>query len=236
MTAAQMHNEFEIVYEAIASGDAPGYEPYEVSILLTEAQEAVIKEFLVSGIEQSDITSVIIGPFIKVSTITSPDIAASATYNGAWEFVTDISNFWLIVGERLKETVGSASIKVRPISHSFWEANVDNPYKKPVSTEFYWRMLENSDTETKYIITGPTTISSYYIHYLEQPTPIIVPGVDDSKTIDGTTVDVTIFTEGLACKYNSVIHREIVKRAAENAAAYARDVEGFQLLKAKYKN
>ena len=51
MNASQMYNEFEIAYEAIASGDAPGYEPYEVSILLTEAQEAIIKDTITSGVE-----------------------------------------------------------------------------------------------------------------------------------------------------------------------------------------
>ena len=71
MTADQMYNEFEIVYEAIASGDAPGYEPYEVSILLTQAQDQIIKDLINTGIEFNDSKALVLGPFIETAEITS---------------------------------------------------------------------------------------------------------------------------------------------------------------------
>ena len=43
MTALEMKEMAEIVYESIASNDAPGYSLYEWSVLLTDAQEQVIK-------------------------------------------------------------------------------------------------------------------------------------------------------------------------------------------------
>ena len=79
MNASQMYNEFEILYEAIASGDAAGYEPYEISIILSEAQEQVIKDIVKTGLESNDVKSLVVGPFIK-PLVVNPSITASAMY------------------------------------------------------------------------------------------------------------------------------------------------------------
>lgn len=233
MNAAQMYNEWEILYEAIASGDAPGYEPYEVSVLLSEAQEQVLKEVVASGAERNDIRSLVIGPFIKVDTIT-PGASSSSTYANTLYFDQSTSDYWLIVNERLRQTPGSSTVEVKPVTHAFWDANKNNPYKQPSSTKYFWRLLENASGSSRFLITGPTEINTYYIFYLDKPDPIIVPGVDNGTTIDGTEVNAGIATSGLGCAYNSVIHRDIIRKAAENAAAYVKDTESFQLLKAGY--
>ena len=236
MTAAQMYNEFEIVYEAIASGDAASYEPYEISVLLTEAQGEILKELVKEGAEANDVRALVVGPFVKTEILTNPTTSPSDMYSDTYTFIQDTSDFWLIVGERLKETVDSSSVEVRPIDHEFWNANKDNPYKQPSSDSYFWRLLEYDDSGHKFVITGADTIYKYYISYLDKPDPIVVPGVPVNTVIDGTTVDAAIVLDGQDCVYNSIIHRDIVKRAAYNGAAYNNDTESFQLLKAQYGN
>jgi len=228
MTASQMYNEFEVTYEAIASDNAPGYEPYEVSILLTQAQDSIIRELASVGVEKDDVSALVLGPFIETSTYTTS--AASTMYPSTFEITVDEGDFWRIVNERLKESESGSTIDVRPIDHAFFEANKDNPFKKPDSTRYYWRFIQKNGSDANWCIYGPTAIHTYYINYLEKPDPIIVPGVSLSTVIDGTTINATIFNDGLDCKYNSVIHRTIIDRAAQRGKAIVGDPQGVQLL------
>jgi hypothetical protein len=228
MTAGQMYNEFEIAYEAIASGDAPGYEPYEASILLSQAQEEILKELIATGIEYSDSKALVLGPHILTDSITGA--SSSAVYPDTWEVTVDESEYWGIVNERLKETANGSTVEVKPIDHSFFNANKNNPFKKPDSDFYFWRFVEGSAGSTKWMVYGPTAIHTYYINYLDKPAPIIVPGVSLSTVIDGTEVTSTIVGDGLDCSFNSIIHRDIVNRAAKLGKAFIGDSEGFQLL------
>jgi len=228
MTADQMYNEFEIAYEAIASGDAPGYSPYEVSILLTQAQDNIIKNLVGTGLEYDDSKALVLGPQIETSTYTT--FASATMYPSTFTFEVDQTLFWSIVNERLKETNTGSTIEVKPIDHSYFAANVDNPYKKPVNTRYFWRFIEKGAINSNWYVYGPDSIHTYYINYLEKPDPIIVPGVDLDTVIDGTTVDATIVLDGLDCEYNSLIHRDIVNRAAKMGKAFIGDPQGFQLL------
>jgi hypothetical protein len=223
-----MYNEFEIAYEEIASKDAAGYEPYEVSILLTQAQDLVLKELISSGIENNDTKSLVLGPYID--TVTYEDSDTSEMYPDTKKIAADLSGFWGIVNERLKTSSGSASVEVKPIDHSFFEANRDNPFKQPDSSRYYWRFIEKEGNSSALMVYNPTTIYRYYINYLDKPDPIIVPGTALDTVIDGTTVTADIFNDGLDCAYNSIIHRNIINRAAKIGKAFAGDPQGVQLL------
>lgn len=230
MNAEQMYNEFEIAYEAIASGDAPGYEPYEVSILLTQAQEVVLKALLETGIEYNDKKSVVVGPHVYTTSYNQS--TTSTIYPSTFIIYVDPTDFWAVVNERVIETSGSDSIDVRPIDHAFFAANVDNPYKKPSRTRYFWRFIEQAnDGDARWLIYGPSAIYVYYINYLKKPDPIIVPGVDANVNIDGTVVTTSISTYGQDCAYNSIIHRDIIETAAAMGKAFMGDAQGVQLLR-----
>lgn len=230
MTAEQMYNEFEIAYEAIASGDAPGYEPYEVSILLTQAQDHILKTLIGTGLEYDDSKALVLGPFIDTTSYTV--FSNSSMYPNTFVFEVNQTSYWSVVNERLKETLTGSTVEVKPIDHAFFAANKDNPYKKPDSTRYYWRFIEKGPVHSYWMVYGPSAIHTYYINFLDKPDPIIVPGVSLSTVIDGTAVTATIVTSGLNCKYNSSIHRDIIKKAADLGKAYIGDSQGFQLLKA----
>jgi len=223
-----MYNEFEIAYEAIAGGDAPGYEPYQVSIILTQAQDKILKALIGNGIESDDTKSLVFGPFTQTESYSG--YSMSDMYPDTFVIEVDQTPYWSILNERLKQSAQGATIEVKSIDHATFAANVDNPYKKPDSTRYFWRFIEKGQVNSSWNIYGPTDIHTYYISYLDKPDPIIVPGVALSTVIDGITVDATIVSNGLECKFNSIIHRDIVLMAAKMAKAFIGDAQGLQLL------
>lgn len=50
MTPLEMKYEAELLYESIASADAPGYDNKEWSHILTMAQEEVVKRIIDNGL------------------------------------------------------------------------------------------------------------------------------------------------------------------------------------------
>lgn len=228
MKAEQMYNEFEIAYESIASGDAAGYQPYEVSILLSQAQDQVIKGLTSTGVEFSDNKALVFGPHIKTAHFTNS--TTSGNYPNTFVIAVDESDYWALINERLRQEPGAETIEVKPIDHAFFNANKDNPYKKPSADSYFWRLIEGNASDTLWLIYGPTGITDYYINYLKKPRAIIVPGVALSTIIDGTEVNSTIVTDGLDCSFNEIIHRDIILRAAQLGKAFIGDPQGFQLL------
>ena len=57
MTNSEFSNEFDVLYQNIASNQAPGLDAYEKSVFLTMAQEQIVLAFSVSP-------KVIVLPFI----------------------------------------------------------------------------------------------------------------------------------------------------------------------------
>lgn len=234
MTALEMKRMAEIVYESIASNDAPGYDSYEWSVLLSDAQEQIIQELVDKGIEYNDFTKLVFGSQILTSinhTITDDSILKNGC-TVTFTTPSSLDEIWLI----LKDTVNDdPDIKVIPVSYSFYNANIDNPFKKPKTNKF-WRLLYNNKL---YVVCPTSTLPSHYtIVYLKKPSPIIVPGVNSAiyPTVDGTTVTAGIVANGQNCEYHNTIHKKIVRAAAKLAKLYASDLQGWQAHLTEYKN
>jgi hypothetical protein len=223
-------------------GDVPGPQVGDtIEITVTTA-----------GILSIDVTSDTAGDAGSIGiqcTRYQPIWADSSMYSGI-VFEQDTSDMWAIVNERIQVSDGGAVVEVKPVEHAFLDANEENPFKKPRPGDFYWRVLQfGATTELfstpQFLLPTVTAFENYYINYLDRPTPIFVPGTT-TETIDGVTsgsnVDVdgigtgiNIQTNGLDCAYNSIIHRDIVLRAAKLGAAFVGDPESFQLLMNSYK-
>lgn len=232
MNATQMSYEFNVVYEAIASNDAPGYEPHEKSLILSTAQEEVLNDILEEGIEENEFNRLAISPLIKKIEVASGNITSNSHYSNG--YTIDIATASSITLDDVRYFVNeraNSDVDITPISHDFYKANKDNPFKNPDSTEF-WRLVNDlSDSATIYIITDSTALTTYKLDYLTKLTPIIVPGVTASNVIDGTTVDTTINTNGLDCTLHHSVHRKIINKAAQNADVYIQNQLGVQLRK-----
>jgi hypothetical protein len=225
MTAAEMLKMVEIVYESIASNNAPGYSEYEWSILLSEAQEEVIKNVIKEGAEKDDFNKLAIQTLSKRvanNTITTyPHIPYAFSVA---QDVLSLNDVWAIYKEVINN---SPKIKVKPISFDFYADNIKNPYKKPTE-KLAWRIVTGIATEIIIVLPANTPLTSYELYYIGKPSPIIVPGTPVYDTIFGTLVTSSIFTNGLDCNLSTLVHTDIVHLAAERAKLYISDLQGWQ--------
>jgi len=230
MDAAQFAYEFDVVYESIASDNAPGYEVHEKSIILSRAQEEILNDILEEGVEANEFNRLAVSPIFKKVSVTSGNISSNSHYTNG--YIVDLNssdsitlgNIRFILNER-----ANSDIDITPISYNFYKANKDNPYKNPDSDEFWRLILEGTSRAEVVIITDGTTLSSYKMEYIEKLTPIIVPGVTISTIIDDVTVDATYNSNGLTSCLHHSVHRKIITKAAQNADIYIKDQLGVQL-------
>ena len=238
LTAAEMQREAKLIYESIVSGDAPGYTPREWSELLTQAQEFVIQEIIEKGFDRNEKNRKSIDRLIKSATITGGSISAGHLDNSfTINLETDyyhIINKYVDVQDSVPATF--EKIKTVPISHQAYKSNINNPFRKPFvdnnnNDGLIWELVYNDSSNRQILVIVPNgyTVTNVYLDYLKDPEPIVVPYNYTSGTIEG--LDLTTVTTGQNCELSSIVQRDIVKKAANLAAAYTRDRLGYQMQK-----
>ena len=230
MTTAEACNElwqkFNLLWNNIASDKAPGLEKYEVSVFLTQAQEALVKEYfsgrynaVAEGFDdsirrQSDfrtlISTKVLSP-VSASDNTAKFNTRSTTR--AYEYPSDA---FLVLNEEVKVTATGGSIKylsVVPVSYDEYSRLMMRPYKYPPKG-MVWRLLTH---------TGEVSGNSYQVleligkfaagdsldyrmRYVKRPSPIILETLTGGLTIEGQTAQAE-------CKLPEHLHDEILQRA-----------------------
>jgi len=215
--------EVELAYESLASGGAPGYEPYQWSLILTKAQLEFIKEIVGQGLYVDQYNSLVLSPITDTS---------EATYIGSYsipnsylvEFDCEIDSIYRI----LRETVNNdTKVVISPRDLDFIERNLDNPFKNPTNTNF-WRILHNNNI---IIVTEGTSINSYEFDYIKYPRPIVAPGTP-TTVIDGFNYDSGLDTQW-DCELHKAAHPEIINKAARIADNYIKDIQDWQMKSAE---
>ena len=235
LTAAEMRYESKLIYESIVSGDAPGYTAREWSELLTQAQEYEVQKVIEDGLDNNEINRKSIDRLITNEVVSGGSIVSGDLDNSY--SVQLATNYYHILNKYANLTTSSQDhIKVLPISHQAYKSNINNPTKKPYVDDnnnegLVWELVTNDASKRQILIVIPTgyVLTNVTIDYLKDPVPIIVPFAYASGTIEG--LDLTANQAGLDCELSSIIQRNIVKRAADLAAAYSRDKLGYQLQK-----
>lgn len=250
MTLTEFSNEFDVLYDN-ASNSAPGLDAYEKSVFLTTAQEEIVLSYFSpkqnkprEGFDDSEKRQMDFSSIIKTYTFTKErdkgdkthllEPVTDSIYTGATSKanIEEIPDLLIIVNEfinvnRPKDTTTedeNASniipLTVVPIMYKEYARLMSKPFKRP---KYYqaWRILDNeNDNLTSYLIAGPKdTITSYSVRYVKKPRPIII------GDIDGLKIDGQPYNENNGCELDSILHREIIKRAVELAmAAYSNNV------------
>ena len=231
MTAEEMKYEGELLYESIASADAPGYTNKEWSYLLTAGQEKVVKEIIKKGLDRDErykkAISPILVPFEETSFTDNTDETPNSVSVVIDEDVVGVT--------RERVTIGSTIIQVKPITQEYYNANINNTLKKPDINYTYWRLDQlNGSDKVHVIITDLDDVADldkYQYIAVGKPTPIIVEDGDYDATygsIDG--VDFSDYTAGeLPSTLGTFIHRWIVQEAVNIAFASDKDQIGYQI-------
>lgn len=255
MTLTEFSNEFDVLYDNASNSapGLDAYE--KSVFLTTAQEEIVLSYFSPKqnkpreGFDDSEKRQMDFSSIIKTYTFDSTgeknkdggithllEAVDKSIYTGATSKanIGEIPDLLIIVNEfinvdRPEDSISTTEyertpniipLTVVPIMYKEYARLMSKPFKRP---KFYqaWRILDNEkDKLTSYLIAGPKdTITSYSVRYVKKPRPIIIGDTDELK-IDGQ-----LYNENKGCELDSILHREIIKRAVELAmAAYSNNV------------
>lgn len=220
MSAEEMDNIFDVLYNNVTSNQAPGLNAYEKSVFLTKGQNEILKNYF--------------NPKSKGNT-TQDGFDGSAKrqvdfstliYTWSKESDFDVSHFdprdntqsillpediMFVINEMVTviRNTKSVFLQVVPIKFDEYSRLMCKPYKRPLKYQA-WRLTNNDSSNSADIIIGPSdTLSKYTIRYVKRPTPIIVSNLD-GLSIEGKE-------DKLDCELDPILHEEILQRAVELA-------------------
>ena len=224
MTLQEFNTNFDLLYNNIASNQAPGLDEYEKSVFLTNAQLELVKNYFnpkgnkyQEGFDQSPKRQ------LDFSTITDLMVynITDALPNNVMRFNEDSivfpynDNFLFIIQELATVTDSvtrtDKNVNIRSITNVEYMMAMNKPYKYPFKHEG-WRIIHNTDDRTlELLLSYGDRLKSYKIRYIKRPTPIILTDLSTlGLTIDGISTPTD-------CILDEAMHAEIVQRAVELA-------------------
>ena len=228
MTTNEFEWEFDVLYNNIASNAAPGINSYEKSVLLTKAQDELIKNYFnpqgnkyKEGFDGSAKRQIDFSGLISVANGTLLDQQGFDLRAKVFMIPTDV---FLIINESIVTNTGIKQII--PIKFDEYTRLMSKPYKEPLKFQA-WRLITdgdiNSGVTVEIIPNSQETVESYTLRYVRRPKPIILANL---KSEYGD-VSINGETEISQCELNPLVHREILQRAVELAKiTYLGDANG----------
>lgn len=224
MTLQEFNTNFDLLYNNIASNQAPGLDEYEKSVFLTNAQLELVKNYFnpkgnkyQEGFDQSPKRQ------LDFSTITDLVVYnnTDALPNNVVRFNEDSivfpynDNFLFIIQELATVTDSvtgrDKNVNIRGITNVEYMMAMNKPYKYHFKHEG-WRIIHNTDDrKLELLLSYGDRLKSYKIRYIKRPTPIILTDLSSlGLTIDGISTPTD-------CILDEAMHAEIVQRAVELA-------------------
>lgn len=200
MTAQEFSNEFDVLYNSITNGNAPGVTEYEKSVFLTRAQLEFIQELIKGntvygqGVEDTTNVRLQLYPLYKKVQYTQFKDALSN------KKVLHILNVELVVNNKTVPTV--------PISYDEYTTIKNNPFKSNGNRAYY---IQNSQDISVYYNKQELQDPNCTFYYIEYPTPIITDGALEANIIDDNTGKLQ------NCILPKSTHFEILKKAVQLA-------------------
>lgn len=227
MTASEIKNEFDLLYNNLSSNGAPPLDGYEMSVLLTKAQEELIITYYNGyNSRQMSVESTEEDRQYLSSLIKEKSNLFSQPFENFMGFkYTEFDKpekLFFILRESVDNSNPSSRQKCRfykvvnPVRQDDLHRILSDPFKQPNSRKVIRTEIDNklrlyfTDSFTKYIIT-----------YLEQPEPIILEDLV-SETINNES---TQTADSVLSRIPDSLMRKIINRAVELAkAAYIGDL------------
>lgn len=220
MTISEFSNEFDVLINSHSSIASFGLtqspielDEYEKSVLLTEAQEQVVKELYTGfpagkSFEKTEELRRSLDSLIKTVRLNPTDSKRGLANSTMFELPKDL---WFITYEsaQLDDTkagcMNGLEIQVVPMTQDEWHRSSRNPFRKPSE-----RKAIRLDSGSLLVeLMSEYNIGTYIVRYLSKPNPIIL--------VDLEGVSVNGQKEKRECELNSVTHRAILERAVQLA-------------------
>lgn len=230
-TAQEWKDAFDMMYNN-SSNKAPELDSYEISLLLTEAQEDIIKAYFNPKknkvLEGADMSSERETAFASITKLYKYEpkgglpISKVSSKLFPKGFNITIENEIMFILNIIVNTSheGSKSVvPLRKIDFNEYHRLMSRPYKNPPKGQGWYLITDFKDFED----TKVTNVDICYypydsleaatIKYIVKPKPIIVEQLDDGLFIEG-------YNTPMPCELDSIVHFDILKRAVELGNAY----------------
>lgn len=231
MIDEELSNQFDVLFNNITSNQAPGLSEYEKSVLLTKAQDEILKNYFTAnskgnnlgqGFDDSAKRQIDFSMLTVSATKTNVRTGDGETFDphdntAIVELPEDVM---LIINERAN-VYRSGSTKpvyltVIPLKFDEYNRLMSKPFKRPVKNQA-WRLINSTSKNRADIVIGPgDRFIAYIVRYIRRPKPIIV------GDLDGLTINGYMYGSGKdnltsGCELDPLLHEEILQRAVELA-------------------
>lgn len=236
MTRQQFLDYFYLQLNKVRTLQAPGYEPTEIAMFATEAQELLanqkytpVSNPLKEGFEETEKRIQDLGNLVKNALLTPLAPTTSNMPNGVFVDLpntllvssTDYSDvFWYPIFEqaitsRLDCNGNAERLDIYEINHGEYAQLLSDPFNRP-SVKRIWRMrIENNRHEL--ITDGSYTITTYHVRYIKKPTAI--------NLVSNLTTTVSELADNM--------HRELVRKTVELVLEDTENVARLQIAKSR---
>lgn len=234
MTNQEFSNEFDVLYNSIASNQAPGLDEYEKSVFLTKAQSEILREYFNSrvdgtngGFDGSQKRQYDFSQLIKTATLS--EVLDTTKLDNRSKCFLFPKDYFLSVNEIISDS--SRQYSVVPISYSDYQRLMMKPYAYPPK-KTVWRLFTSTSTVKEDTLTNveSTTMGvdstakeyiapiaevigkvgnsiTYKLRYVKKPNPIILLDLSgDDVSIEGEQIE-------SPCELPTQLHQEILERA-----------------------
>lgn len=202
---------------------------YEKSVLLTQAQDIVVKSYFDRSLNsqgqgfddstrrQVDFSSLIKVEEGKVHTTAETKYDDRSTLYDLNKDILLMLNEKLIVTTTDENTPNSKSYIVVPINYKEYDREMSKPYGQPLKRQA-WRLFQNDSTGydiiseiiPRYDSIPKGSTCKYIYRYVKRPAPIILVDLPDGLSVDGES-------NQNPCELNPILHMDILNKAYELA-------------------
>lgn len=197
-----MHTLFRTLSDKVGSLEYPGFEPEEIDLLLTTAQDRVVKQRYgalnahQTGFEQTQKRTDDLRKLVTNAELL-PTGSPNAKPNGTWFAIP--TNYWFSVEEEIEwydsDCEEYKRIELVARRHDEYNKIIKNPFQKPTKRKAIRMMIG-----TNFEVITEATITPYkmYLRYIRKPQDISISLNQD-------------------CELSDEIHAEIVNEAVNLA-------------------
>lgn len=220
MTVEEFSNQLDVLLDSHKFKDEFGdvsnmftvkLDEYEKSMLLTEAQEMILKEMFIGAFDKSEQVQMYYMPLIATAEITVSEVGIDTYSENGIIYKLPADNFW-VLNERLVDATG-AGFTVVPLHYKEYDRLASKPYFKPLKRQA-WRLYKGTapgqlNEYSEIIKRNSATITKYVVRYIRNPRPIILEDLGNLQIRGISTVS--------ECELNVIAHPDILNRAVEIA-------------------
>lgn len=237
MNVTEFSEQWDILYNNIASNAAPGLTEYEKSVFLTQAQKEVVLGLyngnLGYGFEQVEENRKYLSPLVRTVELKEDDIVVADNYIGLTSTDPRFKNstffmlpkdLWFItyesanVFDKNNKCISEREFDVTPVTQDMYHKVRENPFRGANDRRILRLDVEpvSVDDDTESVthvveLVSKYDIDSYLVRYIRHPHPIILENLDKSGlSIEGETDTQT-------SELNPILHKIILEIAINKA-------------------